>query len=129
MIEIPTRFAKRGNVMRKVLFILLVFFLVLGNAYAQNDPKKEDKKEKKEEKKPDKKEAKRQSFGELAEESGKRIWNNVKGFFNVVAEDVIEKTDKFKKIEKPKKEKPKEKEKSKKDKDLKKPSKKDEPNQ
>lgn len=103
--------------MRLVYFLLLVFFIAFGRVIGQNETKKVDKKENKEEKKLEKKEAKRQSFGELAEESGKRIWNNLKGFLNVVAEDVIEKKDKFKKTDKPKEGKPKEKEKTGKEKE------------
>jgi len=94
--------------MRVIGLLTLVCFLSFGNVHAQTDTKKEDKKEKKDSKKTSKKEEKKQSFGELAEEAGKRIWTNVKGFFNVVAEDLIDKKDQFgKKNEKPKtKEKP-----------------------
>jgi len=89
--------------MRVIGLLTLFCFLFFGNVHAQTDIKKEDKKEKKESKKTSKKEEKKQSFGELAEEAGKRIWTNVKGFLNVVAEDLVDKKDQFgKKTEKPK---------------------------
>ncbi|MCP4459404.1 MAG: hypothetical protein GY816_15485 [Cytophagales bacterium] len=113
--------------MRKICLLVFMFFLSFEHVNAQSKDKEGNKKEQKEDKNPEKKEATRQSFGELAEESGKRIWTNLKGFFNVVAEDVIEKKDKFKKTEKPKEKKPKEKGKTVKEKESKTPTNKDEP--
>jgi len=64
-------------------------------SFAQSDSKKKDKKGQEEKNKPqdqaDEKLKKGDSIGELAEEAGKRIWKNVKGLFNVVVEDVIDK--------------------------------------
>ena len=89
--------------MRIVGLLSMVWFLAIGNTYAQTDMKEEDKKEKKEAKKSVKKDEKAQSLGELAEESGKRIWHNVKSILNVIVDDLKDKIDMFgKKSEKSK---------------------------
>ena len=89
--------------MRIVGLLILVCFFAFGNVQAQTESKEEDKKEKKEAKKSVKKDEKAQSLGELAEESGKRIWHNVKSILNVIMDDLKDKIDMFgKKTEKSK---------------------------
>jgi len=98
--------------MRFIILFMLISFTGVTHSFGQSDSKKKDKKEQNEKNKSkskaDEKLKKSDSIGELAEEAGKRIWKNVKGLFNVVVEDVI---DKKKRIIPEKKEEEKDKEK------------------
>lgn len=81
--------------MRIVGLLVLVFWLGLEKSFTQTNSKKEEKKELKDSMKTSEKKKKPQSIGEVAQESGKRIWENVKGLFGSVVEELGDKKDKF----------------------------------
>ena len=81
--------------MRIICLLFLTVCFSINQTYAQFEVTKEGQKEQRKIDKSEKKKEKAKSVGVLAEEAGKRIWDNVKGFLNVVLEDVVEKKEKF----------------------------------